>query len=216
MPTRIVARKKPPFKLSASPQPRGSSKAAEKADALSDKYENIPFDDSRVVKYRETPGWEVLRQVADPVAEVTDEIRALVDEMGDIMYRAHGVGLAAPQVGRAVRLITYDAGDGLTALLNPEILKMKGEQYEPEEGCLSIPGLRGVVKRANEVTVKAMNLEGKPVQFRAREFEARILQHEIDHLDGILFIDRADPETLHMLTPAQERGEAGESAAPAE
>jgi|GEM_PF-445397 peptide deformylase len=219
MPTRFAALKKSPATKSgpvrkAAPGRPAGSKAAEKAEALNDKYENIPFDDSRVVKYRETPGWEVLRQVAAPIAEVTDEIRALVDEMGDIMYTAHGVGLAAPQVGRSIRLITYDAGDGLTALLNPEIVKMKGEQYEPEEGCLSIPGLRGVVKRANEVVVKAMNLDGKTVQFRAREFEARILQHEIDHLNGVLFIDKADPESLHMLTPAQERGEAEPGDAP--
>ncbi|HVK07095.1 MAG TPA: peptide deformylase [Armatimonadaceae bacterium] len=217
MPTRIVGRKKAPVKIAPlRGEPHRSSKAAQqKAEALSDKYENIPFDDSRVVKYRETSGWEVLRQVCAPVSEVTDEVRALAAEMGDIMYRAHGVGLAAPQVGKSIRLVTYDAGEGLTALLNPEILKMKGEQYEPEEGCLSIPGLRGVVKRANEIVVKAMTLEGKPLQFRAREFEARILQHEIDHLDGVLFIDRAAPETLHMLTPAEERGEAGEPA-PAE
>lgn len=186
--------------------------ASPQADALADKYESIVFDDSRVVKYGDTPGWEVLRKVAEPVAEVTPEIKALIAEMQDVMYTAHGVGLAAPQVNHSVRLLVYDAGEGFRALMNPEVIKKKGEQYEPEEGCLSIPGLRGVVRRANEVVVKAMDADGKSIQFKARDFEARILQHEIDHLNGILFIDLADPETLHMLTPAEDRGEVGNAA----
>src|SRR4051794_35303075 len=94
---------------------------------LADKYDAIPFDDSRVVKYGETPGWDILRRVADPVAAVDDDIRMLISAMRDIMYTAHGVGLAAPQVGRSIRLLTYDSGDGFKALLNPEILKKKGE-----------------------------------------------------------------------------------------
>ncbi len=84
--------------------------------------------------------------------------------------------------------------------MNPTILKMKGEQYEPEEGCLSIPGLRGVVRRANEIVVKAQDRHGQPLRLRATEFEARVIQHEVDHLDGVLFIDHADPATLHMET----------------
>ncbi len=180
--------------------------ASQQADALADKYESIPFDDSRVVKYGDTPGWEVLRKVAEPVTEITPEVRALIAEMRDIMYTAHGVGLAAPQVNRSVRILVYDAGEGFRALMNPEVIKKKGEQYDPEEGCLSIPGLRGVVRRANEIVVKAMDDSGKTIQFKAREFEARILLHEIDHLNGVLFIDLADPESLHMLTPAEDRG----------
>jgi len=182
---------------------------------LPDKYKDIPFDDSRIVKYGETPGWEVLRRKADPIPAVNEEVKALIAEMGDLMYRAHGVGLAAPQIGRSVRLIVYDAGDGLKALLNPEVVKSKGEQFEPEEGCLSIPGLRGRVRRAMDVTVKAMDATGRPIQFRAREFEARVLQHEIDHLNGVLFIDLADPDSLHMLPPDEDRGETG-SAPPRE
>jgi peptide deformylase len=174
-----------------------------KLEILAEKYENIPFDDSRVVKYKETPGWEVLRQKATPVERFDDSIRALIAEMADIMYTAHGVGLAAPQVGRAIRLLIYDAGDGLRALINPQILKEKGEQFEPEEGCLSIPNLRGVVRRPNVIVVKGLNKEGELVQFRATEFEARVICHEVDHLEGILFTDRADPKTLHMLTPEE-------------
>ncbi len=194
--------------MPANPGTEGSVKV----EALADKYESITFDDSRVVKYGDTPGWEVLRKVAEPVTEITDDLQALIAEMKDIMYTAHGVGLAAPQVNRSVRLIVYDAGNGFRALLNPEVIKKKGEQYEPEEGCLSIPGLRGVVRRANEIVVKAQDADGKPIQFKAREFEARILLHEIDHLNGVLFIDLADPETLHMLTPAEDRGEVGNAA----
>lgn len=173
---------------------------------LADKYKDIPFDDSRVVKYGE-PGYEVLRQVAAPIKYVDTETRDLIKEMSEIMYQAHGVGLAAPQVGRSIRLLVYDAGDGLKTLINPEILKFKGEQYEPEEGCLSIPGLRGVVKRAKEISVRALDADGRPIRFRATEFEARIIQHEVDHLNGVLFIDLADPATLHMLSPDSEKAE---------
>lgn len=185
--------------------------ASPDTDALASKYDSIEFDDSRVVKYGDTPGWEILRRIAEPVTEFgVPDLTALIAEMREIMYSAHGVGLAAPQVNRSVRLLVYDAGEGFRALFNPEVIKKKGEQFEPEEGCLSIPGLRGVVRRANEIVVKAHDTEGKPLQFKAREFEARILLHEIDHLNGMLFIDLADPETLHMLTAAEDRGEVKE------
>ncbi len=170
-------------------------------ESLAEKYENIPFDDSRVVKYKETPGWEVLRAKAVPVERFDETTRGLIAEMADVMYAAHGVGLAAPQVGHGVRLLIYDAGAGLRALINPLILKQKGEQYEPEEGCLSIPNLRGVVRRPSTIVVKGLNKDGELVQFRATDFEARVICHEVDHLEGILFTDRADPKTLHMLTP---------------
>jgi peptide deformylase len=192
----------------ASPSTSSQSDSAQdKRDALAAKYESIPFDDSRVVKYRETPGWEVLLTKAAEVTQFDADLRALVAEMADIMYTAHGVGLAAPQIGRSIRLLVYDAGDGLKALINPVILKMRGEQFEPEEGCLSIPGLRGVVRRANQIQVRALDLTGRATQFRATEFEARVIQHEIDHLDGILFTERADAGTLRMLTPQEQADE---------
>lgn len=179
----------------------------EKVETLAEKYRDIPFDDSRVVKLQETPGWEVLRRVAAPVTDFGPDLQALIAEMADIMYTAHGVGLAAPQVGQSIRLLVYDAGDGLKVITNPKILKERGEQFEPEEGCLSIPGLRGVVRRPNVITVKAQDGHGAELLFRATEFEARVLCHEIDHLDGVLFIDRADARTLHMLTPQEEAAE---------
>jgi len=179
----------------------------------------VPFDDSKIVKYGES-GADVLRQVAEEITVVDSSIRSLIREMGDIMYSARGVGLAAPQVGRSIRLLVYDAGDGLQALINPKIVKKRGEQLEPEEGCLSIPGLRGVVPRAFEIQVHAQDAEGRPIRFRTKEFEARIIQHEVDHLDGVLFIDLADPKTLRMQTPeeiARERsGDIRDDDAPAE
>ena len=181
--------------------------ASDKLLDLAEKYKDIPFNDSRVVKYKETHGWEVLLQTAQEIKFVDSAIRALVAEMADIMYAAHGVGLAAPQVGRSLRLLVYDAGDGLQALINPQVSKEKGEQYEPEEGCLSIPGLRGVVRRPSQIYVHALTANGHPVRFKARDFEARIICHEVDHLNGILFTDHADPKTLHMLTPEEQAAE---------
>ncbi|GAB4451649.1 MAG: hypothetical protein OHK0029_01210 [Armatimonadaceae bacterium] len=181
----------------------------EEDHSLSDKYQ-VPFDDSKIVKYGE-PGAEVLRRAADDIKVVDSDVRSLIREMGDLMYAARGVGLAAPQVGRSIRLLVYDVGEGLQALINPKITRKKGEQLEPEEGCLSIPGLRGIVPRAYEVQVQAQDENGRPVRFKATEFEARVIQHEIDHLDGILFIDLADPATLRMQTREEiERERAGD------
>lgn len=179
----------------AEPITEHAAAAAADPQTLAQELEAIPFDDSRVVKYPDP----VLRQVAGEIAPADiAALQPLIDEMGDIMRSAHGVGLAAPQVGKSVRLFVYDVGQGVEALLNPVIVKKKGEQIEPEEGCLSIPGLRGVVKRAIEITVKAQDRHGRPLRFRAFDFEARVIQHELDHLNGVLFIDLADPATLHM------------------
>lgn len=189
-------------------QPRTFMPTATEPDIERPSPYDRPFDDSRIVKYGQTPGWEMLRQVAGEIPTVDASIEALIAEMGDLMYGAHGVGLAAPQIGKSIRLLVYDAGEGLRALVNPVIVKRRGEQIEPEEGCLSIPGLRGVVRRANEITVKAQDGAGKPIRFRATEFEARVIQHEIDHLDGVLFIDRAEPDTLHMESPDPAKADA--------
>jgi peptide deformylase len=130
--------------------------------------------------------------------------------MTDIMRDANGLGLAAPQIGMSTRIIVYDAheGDGVRVLINPKILSMSGEQTEPKEGCLSIPGLQGVVKRANEIRVKGFDEKNRPVTRRAKGLEARVIQHEVDHLDGILFIDRAEPETLEWALGDDEDDEA--------
>jgi peptide deformylase len=195
-----------------APEERAATETAEpkRPAKTSEKY-NIPFDDSKIVKYGESGG-EILRKVADEIKVVDSNIRTLIREMAELMYSAHGVGLAAPQVGKSIRLFVYDAGDGLRAMINPVILKEKGEQFEPEEGCLSIPGLRGVVRRARDITVRAQDENGRPVRFRATDFEARIIQHENDHLNGVLFIDIADPKTLHMLTPEEQKQEHDEIA----
>ena len=153
-----------------------------------------------------------LRQKANKIKRVDPAIRRLAADMYETMIEAPGVGLAAPQVGHSLRLLVYDAGEGLKALINPEITRKKGEQYEPEDGCLSIPGLRGVVRRANEIVVQAQDASGKPIRLRDREFEARVIQHEVDHLNGVLFINLADPATLHM----EARDSADAPGAPAE
>ncbi|MCS6949637.1 MAG: peptide deformylase [Armatimonadota bacterium] len=154
-----------------------------------------------IVKYPDP----ILRQVAEPVKRITPEIRQLVSFMRKAMHDANGIGLAAPQVGQSVRIILYtDMSDEdnpqVHALINPVILKMAGEQTEPPEGCLSLPGLIGNVRRAQTIWVKGQNLQGKTMKFKAEGLTARIIQHEVDHLDGILFIDRADPATLRWST----------------
>lgn len=141
----------------------------------------------------------VLRQVAVPISKPDAEIRRLVDRMKIAMQGRGGVGLAAPQVGVSVRLFIYQMPEEnapIRVIVNPRIVSMKGEQTGPE-GCLSIPLLQGDVTRANEVVVKGLDMLGRPIKRRAAEFEARIIQHEMDHLDGILFTDRADLSTLH-------------------
>ncbi|MBO8136577.1 MAG: peptide deformylase [Desulfotomaculum sp.] len=135
-------------------------------------------------------GDPVLRQKAKPVPEITPNIKKLLDNMRDTMYASRGVGLAAPQIGVSKRVIVVDVGDGLYEIINPEIIESKGVETDIE-GCLSIPGVVGEVPRAASVVVKGLNRDGKEVQISAKGFLARAFQHEIDHLEGILFIDRA-------------------------
>lgn len=137
-----------------------------------------------------TAGDPILRKTARPVDEVTDRTRKILNDMADTMYHAQGVGLAAPQVGISKRIIVVDVGDGLLQLVNPVISAKDGIQEGPE-GCLSVPGLNGVVVRANHVVVTAQNEYGEPVTIDAEGFKARALQHEIDHLEGILYTDKA-------------------------
>jgi len=139
-------------------------------------------------------GNPVLRRRAERVREVTPEIRATVRDMIDTMYHEVGIGLAAPQVGVALRLMVVDEekGRGPLALINPEIVE-EGGRVVAEEGCLSIPGIFATVARAEWVRVEAQGVEGQPLGLDARGLLARVLQHEMDHLDGVLFIDRLDP-----------------------
>jgi peptide deformylase len=140
----------------------------------------------------------VLKQVAEPVVEVDEEARSLARDLIDTMrHHDHCVGLAANQIGVARRCVVVDITDhpkarsqaGLVVLFNPKIESSDGEEVG-REGCLSIPELTGNVKRATEIVVSGLDLEGQGHQLRADAFEARALQHEIDHLDGILFLDR--------------------------
>jgi peptide deformylase len=126
--------------------------------------------------------------------------------MKEAMQEANGVGLAAPQLGVSLRVIVYRIPEDdapVRAILNPRLVSMKGSQIG-QEGCLSIPMLQGDVERAEEIEVKGHDPNGRPVKRRVCGFEARVIQHEVDHLDGILFIDRADVETLHWRMPGDE------------
>lgn len=151
-----------------------------------------------------TPENPALRQKAKRVTNFGPELKALVDDMVETMRAAPGVGLAAPQVAVSQRVIVVEyasePGDGdarepappkLYRLVNPEIVKASAEKVTGVEGCLSIPGYLGEVERHEAVTIKGMNVQGKPIRIKATGWLARIFQHEIDHLDGVLFIDRA-------------------------
>lgn len=135
-------------------------------------------------------GDDILRKKCRPVAEITERIQTLVDDMIETMNDAGGVGLAAPQVGVLRRLFVVDIGDGPIVLINPEIVEMTGEQTG-EEGCLSLPGKAGTVTRANYVKIKGLDREGNEVEYEGTELLARAFQHENDHLDGVLYVDKA-------------------------
>jgi len=135
-------------------------------------------------------GEPVLREKARPVPKITPNVIKLLENMANTMYEARGVGLAAPQVGVSKRIVVVDAGDGLIELINPEVIRQEGMDTE-FEGCLSIPGISGEVQRAARVTVRALDREGREREYEGEGLLARAFQHEIDHLEGILFVDKA-------------------------
>ena len=139
-----------------------------------------------------TIGDDILRKECKPVKEITPRIAELIEDMFETMYEANGVGLAAPQVGILKRAVVIDIGEGLVELLNPVILETSGSQTD-EEGCLSLPGQSAPVERPYYVKAKAMDREGNEFIIEGEELMARALCHEIDHLDGILYIDKALP-----------------------
>ncbi|MBN9502580.1 MAG: peptide deformylase [Armatimonadetes bacterium 55-13] len=144
---------------------------------------------------------EVLRQKAAEVVKVARKHSLLIDDMIRIMKQANGIGLAAPQIGIGQRiLVMAPQGMRATGFINPVIVKAEGEQVG-QEGCLSIPGLYGDVKRADFVVVEALDRKGRPVTYEFEGLAARVAQHEIDHLDGVLFIDKVDPATLYWSHP---------------
>lgn len=148
-----------------------------------------------------TLGDDVLRKECRPQEKFDLRLWVLLKDMADTMYKAEGVGLAAPQVGVQRRVVVIDVGDGLVELINPEITSREGSQCG-REGCLSLPGRQGIVTRPNKVTVKAQDRKGNPIELTAEGFFARAVCHELDHLDGRLYIDVMDRE----LTPEEIEG----------
>lgn len=155
-------------------------------------------------------GDPVLQVRAQEVPKITKKIAKLIDDMIETMYEANGVGLAAPQVGVSQRIIVVDPGEGPVALVNPVIQSAQGEEIDVE-GCLSIPERWVYVKRATEVEVTGLNEKGKPVRIKAEGYFARALQHEIDHLDGVLMLDRSLGEAVIEERPGGEQSDGLES-----
>ena len=137
----------------------------------------------------------ILRKVSRPVESFDAKLFKLLDDMRDTLYDADGCGLAAVQVGMLKRVVVIDVGDGLIELINPEIVESDGVQYEIE-GCLSLPGNSGVTVRPKTVKVRAQNREGKWCLYKGEDLKARAFCHEIDHLDGHLYIERLAPEEV--------------------
>jgi peptide deformylase len=146
----------------------------------------------------------ILRQKAKKVHRFDPSIVKLIDDMFETMHTAHGVGLAAPQIAISLRVFVAEFEERKIAMVNPEIIKAEGEELGTE-GCLSIPGYVGDnIRRATSVVVKGQDARGKAIRVRAESWFARILQHEIDHLDGVLFLDRLDrPEDLREVTEGE-------------
>ncbi len=155
-----------------------------------------------ILQIRKFPD-DVLRRKAVPVEEINGQLQKLINDMAETMYAAPGIGLAAPQVGVSKRLIILDIShkDGkynLITIINPEILLFE-DLIDSEEGCLSLPGHVVNIKRHKRVVVRGFDREGKPIEIDADGLLARVLQHEIDHLDGILLLDRLGPFRREIL-----------------
>lgn len=168
-----------------------------------------------------TLGHPTLRQKARKVTRFGPEVQQLINDMVETMRAAPGVGLAAPQVDVQERIVVVelpaDEEEGLPAELyafvNPEIVKASRETEEGEEGCLSIPGYIGEVERSTEIVIRGQDALGKPQRLKARDYLARIFQHEIDHLEGVLFIDRVtDPSKIRRITAEEAANATGEMA----
>lgn len=151
-------------------------------------------------------GEEVLRQVAKPVSEITQEHKKLAEEMFETMIEANGVGLAAPQIGLSIRMFVIIADDDVRRVfINPQIISTSEEMVPYEEGCLSIPEVYESILRPKKITVQAFDENGKPFTLEADGFLARVIQHEYDHLDGKLFIDHLSEEERNKMLKAYEK-----------
>jgi peptide deformylase len=152
----------------------------------------------------DSPKASVLRRKAKPVGRITREVQRLLEDMLATMHDAKGLGLAAPQVGEGLRAFVARVEDRTVILADPEILSAEGEETAAE-ACLSIPGVLGDVPRASTITVRGKNRRGRRVTITAHGLLARVIQHEIDHLDGILFLDRVrDHSTIRVVTSSDE------------
>jgi peptide deformylase len=153
-------------------------------------------------------GDPVLRRKCTPVDTPAAELQSLIADMFETMYAEEGVGLAAPQIGLDMRLIVIDTREEESephVLINPEILEQSEETEKGEEGCLSMPGLKDMVERSARVIIEATDAKGERVRIQADELLARVIQHEIDHIEGILFIDRVSPLKRKMLIKRWEK-----------
>ncbi|MBL8048652.1 MAG: peptide deformylase [Chthonomonas sp.] len=158
------------------------------------------------VRNKERPVWKipdpVLREIARPIEKIDKKVIEFTETMVSAMKLANGIGLAAPQMGKALRIIAIAPGDMKPlVIINPEIMESSEETDIAQEGCLSIPGLYGDVVRSTRVVVEGYDKKGKPVGYEVDGLAARVIQHEVDHLNGVLFIDKAIPETLHWEHP---------------
>ncbi len=151
-------------------------------------------------------GDEKLRKLAKPVEKFDLRLRTLLKDMADTMYKAEGVGLAAPQVGILRRAVVVDIGEGLVELVNPRIVLAEGEECGPE-GCLSVPGRSGMVTRPLKVVIHAQNSRGEPIEVTGEGYLARAFCHELDHLDGVLYVDKMERE----IFPQDEDGDEEEA-----
>ncbi|MFW6348328.1 MAG: peptide deformylase [Cyclonatronaceae bacterium] len=161
----------------------------------------------------------VLREKAAPITENTPELQQLIDDMFETMYNGQGVGLAAPQIGRSIRLFVTDSDPftkeeetedvGPITFINPELISDDGEKISMDEGCLSIPGVREAVKRPDSITVRFLDREFKPQERRFSGWMSRVFQHELDHINGVLFIDYLGSFRKRMLRSVLKRVKEG-------
>lgn len=149
---------------------------------------------------------EILRKRSKEIEIIDDKIRELAADMIETVHKYDGLGLAGPQIGILKRIVVIDLYEPGTqfVLINPEILSVKGEQ-EVQEGCLSFPNKFGIVSRPKEVEVKALNLDGEEIRIIGKDLLAQALCHEIDHLNGVVFIDKVEPNTLEVVTPEEKK-----------
>ena len=144
-------------------------------------------------------GDPILRLLAGPVAAVTPEIKTLIADMAETMWHQVGIGLAAPQIGVSLRIFVMDDGKrGARAIINPVVTE-RGGVVKEEEGCLSLPGIFAEVERSKSLRIEGLDGDGQPISFEAQGLQAKIIQHELDHLDGVLFIDRLPPVTRDRI-----------------